>query len=133
MGRGLVDEQDVVLILGSLQVVISVRPYVASSIVMVFLTGHFNVADLPSHTMFSMPRPRKKYVYRVWLNICSYKDYANIKEEVDNLHEQWTGETIRTLPANIKFISTSFIKRNKSVMYMLQRHVRTKCKICTEM
>ena len=59
MGRGLYEEQDVVLILGCLQVVISVRPYVASSILMIFLPGHFNVADLPSHIMFSMPRPRK--------------------------------------------------------------------------
>jgi len=57
MGRGLVDEQDVVLILGCLQVIISVRPYVASSILMIFLPGHFNVADLPSHIMFSISGP----------------------------------------------------------------------------
>ena len=59
MGRGLVDEQDVVLIAGCLQVVLSVRPYVASSILMVFLPGHFNVADLYSHTIFLMPRAIK--------------------------------------------------------------------------
>ena len=59
MGRGLVDEQDVVLIAGCLQVVLSVRPYVASSILMVFLPGHFNVADLCSHTIFLMPRAIK--------------------------------------------------------------------------
>ena len=59
IGRGLSDEQDVVLILGCLQVVMSVRPYVAPSILMVFLPGHFNIADLPSHTFFAMPRPRQ--------------------------------------------------------------------------
>jgi len=59
IGRGLFDEQDVVLILGSLHVDMSVRPYVAPSILMIFLPGHFNVADLPSHTIFSMPRAIK--------------------------------------------------------------------------
>ena len=57
MSRGLSDEQDVVLILGCLQVVMSVRPYVASMILMIFLSGHFNVADLPSHIMFSISGP----------------------------------------------------------------------------
>lgn len=55
IGNGLLDEHDVVFTLGSLHVLMSVLPYVASKIRIVFFLGHDILPFKPSQITFSIP------------------------------------------------------------------------------
>jgi hypothetical protein len=92
-----------------IQVVMSVRPYVAPSILMVFLPGHFNVADLPSHTFFAMPRPRQSKYPENWL----YGDPCR------GTHKYLAVRYICKGKNNIRYIRVGVYRYKFHVLYML--------------